>query len=144
MSTYPLDEPHLAALRWIGTLAPSDIPGLTEAALAIAETPDDGPASVALRAISSPASAASLVRDLLAWAGAPALLVNTARVLEDAWPVRIYYMASDVPDVDPDDEDDDRCFEASEADVPRLISALVDLAPSDREGAMRAMREVWR
>lgn len=136
MSTFPLDEPHLAALRSACalTIAAGNPPGFLEG---LADRADE-PARSASRALSSPASAASLVRDLLARAG-----VDVGGYRDDDKSVKVY-------SVDVDSIDCVTVWIGKEvytwpmSDVPRLALALLDLAPGDAEGAMRALREVGR
>lgn len=134
MIAYPLDEPHLEALRWACRVR-----------LQYGTDSVDGPASraAALRALSSPASAASLVRDLLARAGFTVSFGDAGHEFDGFW-----WSTSD--------NSTDYLFIATGwpkspayrpvqmPDVPRLIFALASLAPGDREGALKALREVGR
>lgn len=143
MSTYPLDEPHLEALRWACAM-PSDLHGhalsmYERGTLALANSE-----ACALRALSSPASAASLVRDLLARAD----VEDVVALSDDDDPnkctadIAIWWDGDRV--IVDCVSDGPVGAELPMPDVPRLISALAALAPGDREGAMRALREVGR
>lgn len=145
MSAFPLDEPHLAALRWACERV--SLYGIRDALVTSGEMLGDDAGSNAIRALSSPASAASLVRDLLARAGVSS--ANKAvddYVPEgaiDLWPVVLgrQGLRFQVPETR---NETFPVMSIDAPDVPRLVSALANLAPGDREGATRALREAGR
>lgn len=124
--SFPLDEPHLKALRWACEYM---IVSPEEAAAWRPVDESRFPQAHALDAISYPASAASLVRDLLARAG---VTLKHICVIKTITPPYVSI--------------DDGVFDnmVSSYEIPALIRALCDLAPGDRDGAMRALREVGR
>lgn len=140
MSTFPLDEPHLAALRSLCELCGQvlDVPLYLQGMVKLANEP----LRSAAEALSSPVPAASLVRDLLVRAG-----VDDAVALSDGedpnkctadiaiWGEQDRMVIDCVSDGPVGQE-----FTTEE--TARLILAL--LAPGDRDGAMRALREVGR
>lgn len=146
MSAYPLDDTHLEALSnrcWY--LVHMCETNEERAAFNCMSLPDDDPITQALdKALSSTASAASLVCDLLVRAGVKA---DVAEVEEDVltgfyndrfvmirhFSDHIYLNAMNGENVD-----------LMMPDAPRLILALLDLAPGDRDGALKALREVGR
>lgn len=142
MSTYPLNEPHLEALRNICQWGIED----RLAYEAYRRSPDCRPEPVTAAcydAISSPASAGALVRDLLARAGVKSSGFvhgwGGERVqFYDYGHDRFHYHEWNQPNA-PDH------FRVIWREwIPTIIIALASLAPGDKEGAMRALREVGR
>lgn len=149
MSTFPLDEPHIAALRWAATALrdePAKAARLLEAihgfkGLVTKLIPENE----AMLALSSPSSAAQLVRDLLGACGLFLLPVDEG--------VAIQYPAVRV-DVDADSFDyiawtapktpwHIQRMLPHEA-IPALILALLDalaLPEGRKEAALKALRE---
>jgi hypothetical protein len=136
VSTFPLDEPHLAALREACTDTPEVRDGaMTVVRVLVERAVPMIPWFKAHHTISRPDLAAALVRDLLARAGIRVELRHHRAI---QWRF-VYYVAGY------------ECWSAINDGLgrvheclPRLISALCDLAPGDRDGALRALREVWR
>lgn len=145
---YPLDEPHLAALRWAATFLWAD-PEAAGEWLAKDNNPAHATLNDALRALSATFSAAQLVRDLLGACGADAWRVDTP----DDWHHIVgqhdeYFVAveRDAVVVDGSVKSIER-IEYAAVQIAALILALLDalaLPEGRKEAALKALREAGR
>lgn len=124
------NQAHLEALRWACEYM--TIHG-GEHAVAVAGSDAN---REALRWIKVPASAASLVRDLLARAGVTDHVVM-ATSGHFSWGKGVVIEKANAGHPA-------GAFEVPMSDVPYLILALLDRAPGDRDSAMQALREAGR
>lgn len=143
MIAFPLDEAHLEALREACALVIDEPAKAEQMRLAAGAFLKVGavliPSFAAHYALSSPTSAASLVRDLLARAGWPQFA--TPGHYDASTSAAVYPMGTRGIRVVSADE---RWREFKEDALASLILAFLDLAHGDRDGATRALREVGR